>query len=359
MSATGAAAMHPLRALLWPLRLSAGLVIAFTAPFIALAAVGGYLGLPALYLLASACCRYADQLLGQALQGDEEPAPLSLDTLNPFNARPLLPLGFLVLFGLLLYFGQGPGSLLLALVVLALMPVAMALAHLEGWSLSIVNPLAWFRFVVATGPWYPLLAALGFTGLFIEALASRAGLWLALQVAWMTYLLFALLAMTGAICHRRRFELHYEPSSSPERADARAAVERARERAAFVDMLYVRVRHAKRAEALALLAARLRGLDPQWLDEESAALLEAAAGWQLPRVLPWFGEALLGHQLAFGRVHGALETATRLMHLGPGWRPPEGELRATLVQLAGEAGRQELAQKLASPPAPPATPATP
>jgi hypothetical protein len=345
----GAAAMHPLRALLWPLRLTAVLVIAFSAPLFALATVGGYIGVPALYLLTSSCCRYADQLLGQALQGDTEPAPLSLETLNPFNTRPLLPLGFLVVAGLLLYFGQGPGSLLLALAILALLPVAMAIAHLEGWSPSIVNPLAWLRFIVAIGPWYLLLAALGFAGLLLEALASRSGLWLVLQVAWMLYLLFALLAMTGAICHRRRFELRYEPASSPERAAARAAAERESERAAFVDMLYVRVRHAKRAEALAMLDARLRGMDPQWLDEESAALLDVAAGWQLPRVLPWFGEALLAHQLACGHVHCALETATRLMHLAESWRPPEGDLRTTLVQLAGEAGRKDLARRLESP----------
>ena len=341
--------MHPLRALLWPLRLTALMVICFSAPLLALATIGGMIAVPGVYLLVSSCCRYADQLLGQAMQGDAEPAPLSLETLNPFNTRPLLPISFLVVVGLLLYFGQGPGSLLVAILMLAVLPVAMALAHLEGWTLSVVNPIAWLRFVVAIGPWYLLLAALGFIGLVVEALMSRAGLWLMLQVAWLLYLLFALLAMTGAICHRRRFELRYEPINSPERVAARAAHERTRERAAFVDSLYVRVRHAKRGEAREMLGARLRNLDPQWLDEESAGLLSAATGWQLPRVLPWLGEALLARQLQAGRVHGALETATRLLHADGAWRPPEGELRTTLVQLASEAGRQDLARRLQAP----------
>jgi len=342
--------MHPLRALFWPLRFTALVVILFSAPLLALLAIGGYIGVPGLFMLTSSCCRYSDQLLGQALQGDAEPAPLSLETLNPFNTRPLLPLSFLVVVGLLLYFGQGPGSLLVAILMLAVLPVAMALAHLEGWSLSVVNPFAWLRFVVAIGPWYLLLAGLGFIGLVVEALMSRAGAWLMLQAAWLLYLLFALLAMTGAICHRRRFELGYEPIASPERAAARDMDERGRGRAAFVDTLYVRVRHGKRGEAQALLDARLRGLDPQWLDEESEQLLAAAAGWQLPRVLPWLGEALLARQLQCGHVHGALESATRLLHADAAWRPPEGELRATLVQLANEAGRKDLARRLETPP---------
>jgi hypothetical protein len=254
--------------------------------------------------------------------------------------------------GLLLYFGQGPLSLLAAVLLLAALPVAMALAHLEGLGVSVASPLAWLRFIVAIGPWYPLLVALGLLGLVIEALASRAGLWLVLQVAWMQYLLFALMALTGAICHRRRFELRYEPFASPERDAARAAHERELARAAFIDDFYARIRLGKRGEAQSLLDARLRSVEPQWLDEESAGLLGAAAGWQLPRVLPWLGEALLARQLQCGRVHGALETATRLLHLEAAWRPPEGSLRATLVQLAGEAGRKDLARRLEAPPPP-------
>jgi hypothetical protein len=349
MTVAAGAAMHPLRALLWPLRITSLMLIAFSAPLIVMATIGGLIGLPGLYMLTSSSCRYADQLLGQALQGDVEPEPLSLEALNPFNIRPLLPIAFIVVVGLLLYFGQGPLSLLLAILLLAVLPVALALAHLEGWSLSVVNPLAWLRFIGAIGPWYLLLLAVGLVGLLIESLASRAGTWLVLQVAWMQYLLFALMALTGAICHRRRFELRYEPMASPERDAARAATERELARAAFIDDFYARIRLGKRGEAQSLLAARLRSVEPQWLDEESAGLLGTAAGWQLPRVLPALGEALLERQLQCGRVHGALETATRLLHLEAGWRPPEGGLRATLVQLAEEAGRKDLSRRLQAP----------
>ena len=349
MTVAAGAAMHPLRALLWPLRLTAVILVALTAPLIVLATMGGYIGLPGLYLLASSSCRYADQLLGQALQGDTEPQPLSLETLNPLNTRPLLPMAFLVAVALLLYFGQGPASLLVAVLLLAVLPVALALAHMEGWSASVVNPLAWLRFIVAIGPWYLLLLAVGLVGLVVESLASRAGTWLVFQVAWMQYLLFAMMALTGAICHRRRFDLRYEPMASPERDAARAAKERELARAAFIDDFYSRIRLGKRGEAQSLLGARLRSVEPQWLDEESAGLLGTASGWQLPRVLPWLGEALLSRQLQCGRVHGALETATRLLHLEPAWRPPDGELRAMLVHLAEEAGRKDLAGRLQAP----------
>ncbi|MFM2289668.1 MAG: hypothetical protein RL684_2811 [Pseudomonadota bacterium] len=338
--------MHPLRSLLWPLRFTALLLIVLVAPLLAMAASGGWIGLPALYLLSAMCCRYADQLLGQALQGDTEPVPLSLETLNPFNLRPLLAMGWLVAVGLIVLFGQGTASLLLALALLGLLPAALAIVHLEGWRLSVINPFAWLKLIIAMGPWYLLLAALGFVGLVLLAMASRAGLPLTLQIAWALYLLFGLLALTGAICHRRRFELGYEPMASPERDAARAAQDRERERATFIDPLYLRVRNNKRGEAQAILDARLRDLDPQWLDEEADALFAAAIGWQLPRVLPWLGETLVERQLRAGHVHGALESATRLLHADAAWRPPAGELRDTLVQLASEAGRVDLAHRL-------------
>jgi hypothetical protein len=63
-------------------------------------------------------------------------------------------------------------------------------------------------------------------------------------------------------------------------------------------------------------------------------------------VLPWLGETLVERQLRAGHVHGALESATRLLHADAAWRPPAGELRDTLVQLASEAGRVDLAHRL-------------
>lgn len=335
----------PLRALLWPFRFTVLALVAVLAPLYALAPMGGVAGVFLLYFLASITCRYGDVLLGRALQGEASPAPLSLEHLQPFRWRASFAL--LVLLGawLLASLGATAGRGV-ALALLALLPLWLALLHVGPGVAAACNPWRWLRWALALGPWYPLVLGTGAAGGGLLVLAGFAGLPTLAGIAGALLLFFGLLSFMGAACHARRFELGYEPMHSSERDAARAADERARERARFIDALYVPVRNAKVADLRALLAKHLASLDPRWLDEEAEGLLQAATAWGVASAVRQVGEQLLAQQLRCGHVHGALATAQRLVHADPAWRPADAGEQDGLARLADEEGRGALARQL-------------
>jgi hypothetical protein len=340
--------VQALRALLWPLHLTALVLLVVLALLLSFAASNGLFGIVLFCLVTIIACKYGFVLLDHAANGDREPPSLSIEMLQPGDLRPLLALA---LPGLALWAWAGLGGFsgsAIALLLCALLPASLGLLAVDSRRAHALLPTQLLRFAIGLGPQYLLVLA------YIGAAALLAGLGVAGHVggvllwALALYLLWSGCTLIGMACYQRRFEIGHEPVHSPERDAERAARERAVLRGRFIDDLYVAVRLRKQGEGRALLAARLGRVPQEHLVEECDALLAAAEGWQLPRVLAWVAETLLTTLLSHGQPEASLALATRLLHLQPQFRFDTAGPRETLQQLALQSGRKELAAKLAA-----------
>lgn len=340
--------MSPLRALLWPLHLTALVLLAVLALLLSFAASNGLFGIVLFVLAAIVACKYGFVLLDHAANGGREPPTLSIEMLQPGDPRPFVPLA---LAGLALWAWAGIGGFaggLIALLLCALLPASMGLLAVDSRRLQALLPSQLLGFALNLGPQYLLLLGYCLAAALLAAFALAGGAGGTLLAALALYLLWAACALIGMAAHERRFELGFEPMHSPEREAGRAARERAVLRGRFIDDLYVAVRMRKQGEGQALLSARLARVPQQHLIEECDALLAAAEGWQLPRALAGVAETLLTALLAHGQPEAALALVTRLLHQQPQFRFATAGPRETLLQLALQAGRKELAAKLAA-----------
>lgn len=316
------------------------------APLYAWADSGGLLGIALAFLLTSIACKYGFVLLDRAANGEREPPALDLDMLTPTDQRAAIPMLGTALAAWSWMGWGGLAGKALAIALLALLPAIMGLVAVDGWRIEAFLPRPLLRAITALGAHYLLLLLwLGAVAL-LAALAvgdGIRGVWL---YALALYLLWGAFALVGMAFYERRFELGYEPGHSPERQAQRAAQERARVRGRFIDELYVAARMRKHGAGRALLASRLARVPQDCLVEECESLYAAAQGWQLPQVLAWVAEALLATLLAHGHPEAALALVTRLLHAQPAFRFEAAGPRETLLQLALQSGRKELAAKL-------------
>jgi hypothetical protein len=340
--------VQALRALLWPLHLTALVLLVVLALLLSFAASNGLFGIVLFILVAIVACKYGFVLLDHAANGEREPPTLSIEMLQPGDPRPFVPLA---LAGLALWAWAGLGGFaggFVALVICALLPASLGLLAVDSRRLHALLPTQLLRFAIGLGPWYLVLLGYCAVAVLLAALAFIGGAGSTLLAALALYLLWAACALVGMAAHVRRFELGFEPVHSPEREADRAARERAVQRGRFIDDLYVAMRLRKQGEGRALLSARLARVPQQWLVEECDALMAAAEGWQLPRALAWIAETLLTALLAHGQPEASLALVTRLLHGQPQFRFETAGPRETLQQLALQSGRKELAAKLAA-----------
>jgi hypothetical protein len=341
--------LQPLRALLWPLRFTVLLLLLLMAPLYAWTASAGLTGIVLACMLTSITCKYGFVLLDHAANGEREPPTLAVEMLAPTDQRaaiPLLGIGA----ALLLWHGVGGSAgRLLAIALLALLPASMGLVAINGWRLQAFSPWSLLRSIVALGPYYLLVLAYVAVATLLGGSALGGGGARVPLYALALYLVWSAFALIGMVFHERRFELGYEPSHSPERRAARAARERELLRKRFIDELYIAARLRKHLAGRALLAARLAQVPQEWLPEECTALFEAATAWQLPRVLAWLAEDLLAGLLAHGQPDAALALVTRLLHFQADFRFEAAATRETLLQLALQSGRKQLASQLTLP----------
>ncbi len=128
------------------------------------------------------------------------------------------------------------------------------------------------------------------------ALENAIALWC--EVAFFSFI--------GASIYLRRKQLGYEPSKSPERAEARAEAERLEKRARMVDDVFQLVRIGKHVDATAPLANWLRDLDAEHVSKDTYYIAEQSLKWESPAALNPIGSTLIRHLMRFGRPDAAL-----------------------------------------------------
>jgi hypothetical protein len=303
----------------------------------------GFLGA---FILQIWVFKYCYVLLEKLADGAAEPPVMDMDMLSPFEIRPWSQMALLAAAGGLCWYVGGTSGAILAIVFILWIPASVAMIGFGERPWSALNPLAVFRLVRGLGPHYlVLLAALGAAVLLAMTLVRLA---LPTFISVIVLLLgeIAFFALVGGVIYARRKQIGYEPSRSPERAAARAELERQKERAKMLDEVFHNVRLGKHVEATAPLAAWLRDLDADYAAIDSAFVVEKTLSWERPGALNTIGSTLIRHLLRFGRADAALAVFEQLRERSPRFTMDSAPDLRLLSEYAESVGREELAASM-------------
>jgi hypothetical protein len=243
----------------------------------------------------------------------------------------------------LCWYVGGRAGAFLAIVFILWIPASVAIIGFGERPWSALNPLTVFRLVRGLGLHYlVLLTAMAAGVVLVFALRRYAPAILVWVILLLLYEL-TFFALVGGVIYARRKQIGYEPSRSPERAAARAELERQKERAKMLDDVFQGVRLGKHVEATAPLAAWLRDLDAEYAAIDSAFVVEKALSWDRPGALNTIGSTLIRHLLRFGRADAALQIFEQLRERSPRFTMDSAPDLRLLSDYAESIGREDLA----------------
>ena len=305
----------------------------------------GYYGAFGALLLQIWVFKYCYVLVERLADGAGEPPVMDLDMLSPFETRPWIQAGWLLgCVGITSSIG-GNAGMVVGLLLLALLPATAAILGFGEASWRVLDPLTFYRVIRDLGPYYLvlLLALAVFVGIGWFALHK---LWLIVATIVCLWCEVAFFSLVGSSVYARRKQLGYEPSKSPERAAARAEMERLKVRARMVDEVFQLVRIGKHVDATAPLAAWLRDADAEYVTRDSYFVAEQALRWESPLALNTIGSTLIRHLMRYGRPDGALAVFEILRKQAPNFTMDSIPDLRTLAEYADSHGREALAQSM-------------
>jgi hypothetical protein len=209
-----------------------------------------------------------------------------------------------------------------------------------------VNPVALLRVIRGLGPYYLLMLLALLIGGAVAWVLSRLNLWGLVENAIALWCEVAFFSFVGASIFLRRKQLGYEPSKSPERAQARVEAERLKERARVVDDVFQLVRIGKHVDATAPLAKWLRDTDAEHVSKDAYYIAEQSLKWDSQAALNPIGSTLIRHLMRFGRPDAALAVFEILRKSAPNFTMDSAHDLRALAEYAESNGREALAQSM-------------
>jgi len=301
--------------------------------------------LPLLLILASWTMKYALALIDHGARGLPPPV-LSVEMVNPVNGRPLAAL-------LLAAAGLGATQIaghvapwapaMLALVLAAIFPAAIAVLAIEDPWLRAFWPPAILALVRALGPRYVVIlltTVLLAYGLY--AAVGRLPPLLLLPLGLLGVMIVA--TLLGAAIYDRREALGLEAWASPQRTAAREALIDAKARAQVLDEIYGYVRARRLDTAWHTTEHYLD--DAGWDIELCRWLRDRASGWDEQSIAQGLTRRLVTRLLALGRTAEAFGEIEAWQQAGRQYRPQNGRELARLVGQARTLGKAALGQRL-------------
>ena len=335
-----------LRALLVPLYPTSLIFVGVSAVLFAVASLTksevGILRLLPVYFLLSMLFNYAYATLEDIANGLREPPVASVESLAPFNLRPILQLAVCALvYYLVGQVGGTPGAVI-AGVALLLLPAFVGVLGTTGSVRAALNPLTLLRTVIGLGWTYVLIVAIAFGYTAVVFALSRTGagdfVWFALgELA-----VLSLFSLIGGAFHLRRQQLGFEPRRSPERVAAVADLERVRLRNRMLDDMFVSIRARKSGESIVPLRAWLAATGPEHLKEDVHAVMTQAIQWNSDLGLAAVTRALVSELIGRKRPDLAQAVVDQAMRLQPDFTLESAEEQAVLTQYAGGTGRKQM-----------------
>jgi len=333
------------RVLLVPFHPTNLIMVGIFGPLLAFCLWGGLYGLFAAMLMQVWVFKYCFVLVERLADGAEEPPVMDMDALSPFETRPWVQAGWLLGCGMISSAIGGTSGIVVGALFLALVPATVAILGFGEAAWRVLDPLTLFRVIRNLGIYYLLLlfALVAFLAIGWFACTRFWSIAAAMLILWCEVAFFSL---AGAVIYLRRNQFGYEPSKSPERAAARAEMERLKLRARMVDEVFQLVRIGKHVDATAPLAFWLRDIDAEHLSKDCYFIAEQALKWEAPAAMNTIGSTLIRHLMRHGRPDAALAVFEILRTKAPNFTMDSVSDLRTLAEFAESNGREELAQSM-------------
>jgi hypothetical protein len=243
------------------------------------------------FFLAAWFFNYAFEMLEHAANGGTSAPIASVETLSPFQWRPLVTAAiclWIVILGLQL--GTTGKAIIVALLLVQ--PAFIATLGMGDGLLQAVNPISLWRVIFGMGAYYLLvLAVIGLFAALVIAL-QKMELWPVERDALLEFGILTVFAVLGAAVFLRRIEIGFEPRLSPERALERDNHEHLRQLDEILTEAYGQARLKRYERAASIIRA--------WLSKTDAANIPGDIDVILQRVRDW------GDPAAFKLIEAAI-----------------------------------------------------
>lgn len=233
------------------------------------------------FFLASWFFNYAFEMLEHAANGGTGAPIASVETLSPFNWRPLVTAA--ICFWLALLGSQlGTTGEVIIVLLLLVQPAFIATLGMGDGLLQAVNPYSLWRVIAGMGTYY--LLVLGVIGLFIAlAITLReAALWPLERYALLEIGILTVFALLGTCVFLRRIEIGFQPRLSPERAIERDDREHLRQLDEILDEAYGQARLKYYEHAASVIKRWLSDSGEIATPDDVKLILERVRGWGDP-----------------------------------------------------------------------------
>jgi len=243
------------------------------------------------FFLAAWLFNYAFEMLEHAANGSIDAPIASVETLSPFQWRPLVTAAicfWLVLLGS--QFGT-KGKVAIALLLLV-QPASIATLGIGEGVLQAVNPFFLWRVIVGMGAYYLLVLAV--IGLF-AALAitlQEADIWPFARYLLLELGILTVFAVLGTSVFLRRIEIGFQPRSSPERTVERDDREHLRQLEEILDEAYSQTRLKDYERAASTIKRWLSNSDETGTPSDVELILQRVRGWGDPAAFNFIEKAI-------------------------------------------------------------------
>lgn len=243
------------------------------------------------FILASWLFNYAFEMLEHAANGGIAAPIASVETLSPFQWRPLVTAAicyWIVLLGPQL----GTTGNAVIIVLWLVQPASIAILGMGDSVLQAVNPLSLGRVIVGMGAYYLLVLAL--IGLFAALVITlqKADLWPFARYALLEIGILTVFAVLGTAVFLRRIEIGFEPRLSPERAVEHEDREHQRQLDAVLDDAYGQARLKDYERAAATIKRWLSSSDETGIPNDVNVILQRVRDWGDPAALTFIEKAI-------------------------------------------------------------------
>ncbi len=239
------------------------------------------IGLIGMFFLASWLFNYAFEMLEHAANGGTGAPIASVETLSPFNWRPLVTAA--ICFWLALLGSRfGTTGRVIIILLLLVQPAFIATLGMGDGLLQAVNPVSLWRVIVGMGAYYLLVLAV--IGLFIAlAIALQTtDLWPFERYALLEVAILTVFAVLGTAVFLRRIEIGFQPRASPEREMERNDREHLRQLDEILDEAYEQARLKRYERAASVIKLWLSNSDEIGIPDDVNLILERVRGWGDP-----------------------------------------------------------------------------
>jgi hypothetical protein len=340
-----------MRCLAMPFQLQSLLFVALTSTLLGFFLGGGLIrliaGVAAIWLLLVWLTQYALQIIDDAANGVREARTASVEMATAFlDARAWVHPTLAVAIGVALYLDPSLPRLPVLLGAAVLFPASLGACAMSGHALHSLHPGEIARVMRGLGIFYPLVVAFVLGCALLGRFIVQHTQSMFLVVASIEMLLLLAYAGLGGALYLRRLELGFEPRQSPERVAERAEAERRTERQRFVDELYKDLRVRESARAAGNASRWLRASQPEHLQGDLHAILEAGRRWSEPREYPRMLRGLIPVMLEMKQPALAFSIAEAGLAAIPGFAPAGESEALQLIRYAQHTGRRRAARQL-------------